>query len=198
MRFFMQLPPQEKRMTRATIFTLMRIAVVPVVVWCIFQGNWYWSALFFGIASITDCVDGNIARWCNEKTALGALLDPVADKLLIIFSLFALVTTSYAPFALPTWFFWSIIGKEFFVASGTLFLYTQKRLGEVKPTFFGKISTMVHMVTIWWVLFLYGHDGSFSSAAFLLGVATFLAITVSFQYACLGIHSMIFGFKRIS
>ena len=73
-------------MNISNILTLLRIAVIPIIVICIYMKEPYfgWIAFFlFCLASITDCFDGYVARLRNEITNFGTFLDPIADKLLV-------------------------------------------------------------------------------------------------------------------
>lgn len=77
--------------TVATWFTLTRLMLTPFVVYFIFQHNWVFAALLFALAAITDLFDGYIARTFNKQTKLGQLLDPIADKVLIMSTMFCLL-----------------------------------------------------------------------------------------------------------
>ncbi len=91
--------------------TLSRIALIPVFVVLMFEADPmrdFWAALVFLVAAVTDFVDGYLARKNNEVTALGKLLDPIADKLLIIAGLVMLVERGLA----PAWIVILILGRE--------------------------------------------------------------------------------------
>jgi CDP-diacylglycerol--glycerol-3-phosphate 3-phosphatidyltransferase len=89
-----------KKQTQAMVWNIpnllsvFRILTVPLVVTCLFWPSpaaSFWAALIFGVASITDLLDGYIARWQKSETAIGQLLDPLADKLLINSALIMLI-----------------------------------------------------------------------------------------------------------
>lgn len=84
LNFLRNLPPSEKRITVSTALTLARIALVPFIVTAMIGDRWGLACALFIIAAITDALDGALARWRNEQTFLGASLDPLADKFLIV------------------------------------------------------------------------------------------------------------------
>jgi len=71
-------------LTLANQLTLIRLALVPAFVILVLYGRMGWALAAFVTAGITDGLDGLIARWTNKRTALGAFLDPMADKLLLV------------------------------------------------------------------------------------------------------------------
>src|SRR4030042_1586860 len=106
-----------KKQTRAIVWNLpnllsvFRILTVPVVVVCLFWSSPLASllaALIFGIASITDLLDGYIARYQKSETAIGQLLDPLADKLLINSALIMLIPLG----RIPAWMVVLIVARE--------------------------------------------------------------------------------------
>ena len=75
------------KLTTASKITIVRVILIPVVValmYLDFAGHMYWALLVFAVASVSDFVDGYIARHCNQVTNFGKFLDPLADKLLVI------------------------------------------------------------------------------------------------------------------
>lgn len=93
-----------------TILTLSRIVLIPVFVIVVYQHP-FWGAAVFGIASITDFLDGYFARRSGQVTKFGIILDPLADKFLIISALVVLVDMA----RLSAWIAIVIIVREFFV-----------------------------------------------------------------------------------
>ena len=87
------------------LLTLIRIALVYPILKNIYEGNFELSILFFAIASITDGLDGFIARQMNWQTKLGTLLDPVADKILLSGSIFIFWVNQLIPFYIFIVFF---------------------------------------------------------------------------------------------
>ena len=105
-------------MTTASKITLVRIAFIPVYMVCMYFSNglpgpWMWAALaLFIIASLTDYVDGYIARKHNQVTDFGKFLDPLADKLLVIAAM--TILTEWGRF--PAWALMIVLTREFAVS----------------------------------------------------------------------------------
>ena len=185
MQFFIHLPPREKRITCATGITLLRIACIPFILFFIQKTDWKNAIVLFSIAAITDFLDGNIARWCNERTILGALLDPIADKMLVLFTTMSLFWHQNVPFLIPSWFVVVIFLKESGVIIGSLYLFYLRRIKKVRPTFFGKLATVMQLGVLGFVLFTYLHNGSLEQVYpfFVIGAVFTGGALVQYFYA---------------
>lgn len=186
MQFFIHLPPREKRMTRATGITLFRILCIPFILFFIKKADWNHAMVLFGIASITDFLDGNIARWCNEKTILGALLDPVADKMLVLCTAVSLFWHQNIPFLIPSWFLGALLLKEAGIIIGSLYLFYLRQVKKIRPTFFGKLATVMQLGVLWSVLFSYTFKIDLQSLYSFFVLGTFFTIGALLQYAYTG------------
>ncbi len=157
-------------MTWATRITILRIILVPVFVTLVItyddtdhQGHadesWRYAAiLVFLVASLSDALDGYLARHWNQRSALGALLDPIADKLLL---LAALVTLGLVPLdhlrSFPIWFTAIIISRDALLLGGYFVVRHFLHQVEVKPHWTGKLSTFFTFLAIAAVLLKLGH-----------------------------------------
>ena len=121
--FFKTLPAHEKRITLATLFTLMRIVLTPFIVISMVAQQWGIAFFLFLIAASTDIVDGNLARFFNAKTFLGAVLDPIADKVLLLSVFFTLAFVQSPLFNIPLWFVFLVLLRELILISGSCFLF---------------------------------------------------------------------------
>jgi len=151
-------------MTWATRITILRLILVPVFVTFIITYNdsnlreevWRYAAIgVFLVASISDAVDGYLARHWNQGSALGALLDPIADKLLLFA---ALVTLSLIPVGghlrpFPIWFPAIIISRDALLLGGYAVLRHFQVPMEIRPHWTGKASTFFTLLAIGAVLF---------------------------------------------
>lgn len=108
----------------------------------------------FAVMAFSDFLDGTIARRYNIKTRLGAILDPLADKILIICSIVLLSLPDYAPpeFHFPAWVAVAVVGKDLWVIIGTLVVYLVTDRLAIAPTISGKASTVVQLLTVLLVL----------------------------------------------
>ena len=152
--------------------TLIRIALLPVVVWRFRKGDSMGALIVYLLAMLTDAVDGFIARRYNQVTALGKLLDPIADKL----SLVTLIALFVADGQIPLWLMGIILLKEVaMVVGGAVAL---KRGIVVYALPIGKITTVAFITSIV-VRFL----GWRMTADVLLGVSVVLSMVALVWYS---------------
>jgi CDP-diacylglycerol--glycerol-3-phosphate 3-phosphatidyltransferase/cardiolipin synthase len=151
-------------MTWATRITIFRLFLVPVFAALVVAYQYFgqpecrWMAFgLFTLAAVSDYVDGYLARHYNQQSELGAILDPIADKCLL---LAALLTMGLLPifwktetYTLPTVFSLLILGRDSVLLAGFLILYRAKR-GHVvvQPHWTGKFSTLAAFMAIGAVL----------------------------------------------
>lgn len=136
-------------MPLANIVSLIRIALVPVVVLVYFSSfpyHYLWAAVIFGIASFTDWLDGYLARRLNQVSEFGAFLDPVADKVLVSVVLVLLVAIHPTVWmVLPVGV---IIARELLVSALREWMAGRGQREAVKVAFAGKVKTTVQMIAI--------------------------------------------------
>ena len=104
--------------------------------------------MVFVLASITDGLDGYIARVYDLKTKLGAFLDPLADKLLLLSAYILLASTGL----LPQWLSLVVVARDMIIFSGILYLYLTHKKIEFSPSILGKMTTLVQLLTVFLVL----------------------------------------------
>ena len=124
--------------TVATAITLARIALVPLVITTCMYEQWLLAALLATIAVATDFLDGYVARRYQQETALGALLDPVADKLFIL----GAVTVLWAQALMPGWLMLLLWAKEGMIGVGALYLW-RRGLMPPQARLSGKVAMAV-------------------------------------------------------
>ena len=137
------------------------------------------TALFLA-AILTDAVDGYLARRWNQKTRLGTLLDPLADKLLLVTALVLLCWNRGAAFPqLPLWFPVLVLSRDILVVLGVAVIFMLGRGLEVRTHWTGKISTGLQMTTLAFVLF--GLSGAaLTTAVWLTGFFTLVSGVIYF------------------
>jgi CDP-diacylglycerol--glycerol-3-phosphate 3-phosphatidyltransferase len=148
--------------------TLLRIGMIPVFV-ILYYLPWGWShiasAAIFGLAALTDWVDGYLARKMGLETPFGAFLDPVADKLIVIVALIILLEVhSSFWFALPTLV---IIGREVVISALREWMAAKGLREEVAVSMLGKVKTWVQMAAIIFLLLAGKSQGAFSIIGYL-------------------------------
>ena len=134
-------------MNLANKLTILRIVMIPVFVYILLTGNYYGAAAVFVVASLTDMVDGYIARKYNMITDFGKLMDPLADKLLVTAALVALVELG----DIKSWMVIVILSREFTVS---ILRAVAANSGKViAASKWGKAKTITQMVAIIAILF---------------------------------------------
>lgn len=191
LHIFNRLPDAEKRITIPTLFTIARIILMPIIIAAMVRGNWGAAFFFFVCACITDLIDGFLARLLNEKTFLGACLDPIADKLLLI-SCFATLAFIYTPlFAIPRWFVFFVVGKEALQIAGAVIIYRLQGHLDIHPTLLGKTTTCIQMLFIMWLFACYFFCWlPITTYYVMLGIMIFFIGASSVQYARIGLRML--------
>ena len=126
------------------LLTIVRIALVYPILNNIYLGNFEISIIYFVVASITDGLDGFIARKMNWQTKLGTLLDPVADKILLSGSIFILWLNQYIPFYIFVIFF----SRDVAILLGAAIRMTIIESDTPTPNFLGKLTTTLQIIYI--------------------------------------------------
>jgi len=144
--------------------TILRIALTPVFLLLILlpvQYRFFWAALVFGLAGISDSLDGYLARKNKQVTTFGKLVDPVADKLLTTAALLAFLRFGWC----DIWLVLLVLAREFLVTSVRMVASAQ---GVVIPaSVWGKVKTVSQVVTILLILLLAESVKSFGFPAWL-------------------------------
>ena len=149
------LPAEQRRLTFSSFITLIRIALVPFIVTAMIAHQWGTAFILFVIAALTDLIDGFVARYFNQQTFLGACLDPIADKILLLSCFFSLAFINSPLFSIPLWLVLIILCKEVIQIIGALLIFIYKGQLIVKPTLLGKLNTVVQILFIIWLFACY-------------------------------------------
>lgn len=135
-------------MTVATLITLLRFMLVPAVVLALLSGEMDWALAGFVVAGVSDAVDGFIARHFNQRSELGAYLDPIADKLLLV-SVFVVLGFMDE---LPLWLVIMAVSRDALIMGGVLLSKVMDRPVAMQPLMVSKANTAVQIVLAGWVL----------------------------------------------
>ena len=122
--------------------TIIRLLLIPIIVFYIFSGNYILAFVFFTISGITDIADGFIARKFNFISNFGKLMDPLADKLTQISVLLSLTVIKI----IPVWIVVIVLIKEIIMVSGASFLYGKDVV--VYSRWYGKLATVLFYIAI--------------------------------------------------
>jgi cardiolipin synthase len=136
------------------LITLARILLVPVVVWAIATGNMYLAFVLFLAAAISDAVDGFLAKRFGMKTELGAYLDPLADKVLIVSIYVTLGITD----VIPLWIVILVVSRDFMIVGAIILSWLMDRPVAIRPHMVSKLNTAAQIAFACLVLASHGYD----------------------------------------
>jgi cardiolipin synthase len=131
-------------LTLPNLLTAVRLALVPCVLWYLLKGQLAIAFWLFAAAAVTDLLDGFLARLLNQRSVLGAWLDPIADKAMLLSTLIMLVWLS----ALPLWLGILVGFRDIVVLLGAAAYRTLTGGLEVAPSWLGKAATAAEFVMV--------------------------------------------------
>ncbi len=161
-------------MNLANKITLLRVLMVPIFIVILLSSifptplNRYISLVIFVIASLSDALDGYIARSRNMVTNLGKFMDPLADKLLVVSAMIALVELGN----IPSWVVIIIVAREFIITGFRLIAVSNKVV--ISASWWGKLKTISQMLMVIFLL------ADFSGVIFVAINNLLLALAVAF------------------
>jgi cardiolipin synthase len=135
--------------TIPNIITILRFLLVPAVVYALMSEELGWALAGFIVAGVSDGVDGFIARHFDQRSELGAYLDPIADKLLLV-SVFVMLGIMGE---LPLWLVIAAVSRDALIVGAVLLSYVMGNPVVVKPLFVSKANTAVQITLAALVLF---------------------------------------------
>ena len=154
-----------ERLSIPNLITLARILLVPVVVWAIASNQMLFAFLLFAAAGVSDAVDGFLAKRFDMASELGAYLDPLADKVLIVSIYVSLGIVD----ALPRWLVILVVSRDLLIVGG------------VKPHPVSKVNTAVQLLLVGLVLAAlgFGFDAGWALIVTMAAVALFTLLSVA-------------------
>jgi cardiolipin synthase len=135
-------------LTLPNFITIARLIGVPLIVWLMIADRFVEATVLFILAGLSDAADGFIAKRFNAASELGAYLDPVADKALLV----SVFCTLGFKGALPAWLIVLAVSRDLFIIGGMLLAYVLSNPMAVKPLWVSKINTTAQIVLIAFVL----------------------------------------------
>ena len=162
--------PGPARLSIPNLITLARILLVPVVVWAIAAGRMQMAFLLFLVAAISDAVDGFLAKRFGMKTELGAYLDPLADKVLIVSIYVTLGITG----VVPLWIVILVVSRDFMIVGAIILSWVIDRPVAIQPHTISKLNTAAQIVFA--CLVLASHGFNFDSEPVLTLVMALVAV----------------------
>jgi cardiolipin synthase len=164
-------------LTLANQLTILRIMLIPAFVLLLVYGYLGGALLAFGFAGITDALDGLIARRAGQRTSLGAWLDPMADKLLLV-TTFIVLTIPTIPLVnhLPLWLTVSVISRDIVIIGVVAIVNLAMGPRTFRPSTWGKMTTAALILTS--VIVMYFNYRGATSVIVDVAIWTSFALTV--------------------
>jgi cardiolipin synthase len=182
--------------TVPNMLTVFRMVLIPVFVTLVFYQRFVWALGVFVLAGITDGLDGLMARRFDQRSQLGTVLDPIADKLMLVTAFVVLSLRSVFPQPIPShlpipfWVTVAVISRDVFIIVGAAAINIMTGFRGFRPSWLGKASTTVQIVGITAIMF---------AASFPYGTGYYLptVYAVVFAFAILSGAHYIFFVSRL-
>ncbi len=168
--------------------TFIRLLIIPFFISLLLKQEYYYALVLFVFAAITDLLDGVLARLTNQKTKLGAFLDPFADKFLLLTALILLTTYDW----LPAWIVMTVIGRDFLIIIGWFLLVILIKNKKVEPSIAGKLANASQAILVIYVLFSINNFKVINSL-----IKELILILTAFFTISSGIHYIYRGCKQL-
>ncbi len=155
--------------------SLLRIVLIVPILLYILDGRYAWALALFFVAGFSDGIDGYLAKRFNWHTRLGALLDPVADKLLVASTFIVLAYTQH----IPAWLAVVVISRDIIIVGGaTAYNFLVKPV-QGEPTRISKLNTALELMLLLFVLSRAAFDWPNAVAVTILGAAVLVTVVIS-------------------
>lgn len=175
--------------------TAARVLLVPFFAYLLISGRGKAALLVFAVCGATDALDGILARWLRQRTLVGTLLDPIADKLLMATAFIVLAYVHIVPLRLAV----AVISRDLFILVGSILYLLLLDASDIRPTVLSKANTVVQITTVIYFLsvaafpaemmaFGAGTKGLADDAVALVCAAT--TVASGLQYLYIGIRKL--------
>jgi cardiolipin synthase len=171
-------------MTVPNLITILRIILTPIFIIYLLNDKPLPALILFILAGISDAADGLIARVFNQKSKLGAFLDPLADKILLISAFVVLAVKGY----LHSWLTVIVISRDVFILLGVLILFLNSQDFAFKPSILSKTTTCLQLATVFVAL-------SADYLPFLQQFSDYLFLATGLLTVVSGLHYMRHWFR---
>jgi len=198
----MDSPPARDRFDTARLInianglTAARVLLVPFFAFLLISGRGKAALLVFAVCGLTDALDGLLARWLKQRTLVGTLLDPIADKLLMATAFIVLAYVHIVPLRLVI----MVISRDLFILVGSFLYLLLLDASDIQPTGLSKANTAVQILTVIYFLAI----AAFPAEAKALGtgmrtlpdrVVTWICATTTIVS---GLQYMYIGIRKLS
>jgi cardiolipin synthase len=172
-------------LTIANQLTILRMALTPLLVVLVISGELKWALAVFVLAGVTDLLDGLIARLAHQRTKLGAMLDPVADKLLLAATFVSLTWGHGLVLRIPPWLTVTTLSRDAIIIVSIVVVNLALGRRVFYPSLLGKLSTASQLLTAGVVLLVNARGVDFPPAAQLFRLTLLLTIASALHYVYL-------------
>lgn len=138
----------DKVLNIPNIITFIRIVIIPVFVTTMIYRRYDYALFLFIAAAVSDTLDGLLARVTKQKTKIGAFLDPLADKLLLVTSFILFSVYDW----IPLWLTIAVISRDMIVILGWILLYLTSHITKIEPSLIGKAAIASQLILIAYTL----------------------------------------------
>jgi cardiolipin synthase len=128
----------------ANLVTFLRVLAAPLIMYLVLEEYWGWAFAIFIGASITDMLDGFLARHYHSTSQFGRYFDPIADKLLLSTTFAALTITG----KIPVWLFMLLFIRDLIILAGAWLLYRANQQRAIRPLMWGKVNTVLQIALV--------------------------------------------------
>jgi cardiolipin synthase (CMP-forming) len=184
--------------TVPNMLTVFRMVLIPVFVTLIFYQRFVFALAVFIVAGLTDGLDGLLARRFDQRSQLGTILDPIADKLMLVTAFVVLSLKSVFPqpfprhLPIPFWVTVAVISRDVFIIVGAAAINIMTGFRGFRPSWLGKLNTTVQIIAVAAIMF---------AASYPYGTGYYLPTlyTTVFSLAVLsGLHYIFFASKLMN
>ena len=133
-----------KSLNIPNLITVIRILLVPLLAIFLLEEEYGYALLVFVIAGVSDGLDGFLARLLKQQTRLGSILDPLADKALLITAFVILAVIG----VIPRWLAVLVVSRDLIILAGFAILSLNNRLVRIEPTYTSKLTTFMQLLTV--------------------------------------------------
>ena len=178
--------PKDRILNIPNVLTLARIILTPFIVFAILEEQPVMALLLMGVAGLTDMLDGAIARYLDQRSTVGAYMDPLADKLMLI----STIVTLYMIDQLPLFLFLAVVFRDIIIMVGAIAYEMVTHQLEMQPSMTSKITTALQITLVLTVL---------AEMAWQIPGELFqqVAIWLTFAFTCMsGVHYMVVWMRK--
>lgn len=168
------------------LITIIRILLVPLLAIFLLEEQYAYALLVFIIAGVSDGLDGFLARLWHQKTRLGAILDPIADKALLVTSFVILAVIG----VIPQWLTVLVVSRDLIILAGFGILMLTGSTIKISPTWTSKLTTVFQIVTVAYFLSLEYLLYLLFLRDYLLLITALLTVTSCLHYLVIGTRAL--------